>query len=195
MIDLQKSIAFIQEIDKLKSVYRRALIKSDDNRRENTAEHSWHVAMMALTFKDYSIKKLDMLKVIKMLLIHDIVEIYAGDTFAFGSDKSLSEQYDKELKALDKIFSFLPEKDSQELRKLWIEFEEAVSAEAIYSKAIEKSAPVFQNMQNDGGSWSQNKVAKEKVLKRNEMLKTIAPKLWDYVEEQINIAYSKGWLV
>lgn len=196
MTNLEKKISFIQEIDKLKGIYRRALIKCDNNRRENTAEHSWHVALMGVILEEYANEELDMLKVLKMLLIHDIVEIYAGDTYAFDNHTVLAEQNHKELEALEKIFSLLPDADAQEYKALWVEFEANQTAEAKYSKAIERAVPVFQNMQNNGSSWTAyGKVSKEKVLNRNSRLKDIAPELWQYVKGQINLAVEKGWLV
>lgn len=196
MTNLEKKISFIQEIDKLKGVYRRALIKCDNNRRENTAEHSWHVALMGLILQEYANEELDMLKVLKMLLIHDIVEIYAGDTYAFDNHAVLEEQNAKELEALEKIFSLLPEDEANEYKALWLEFEDNQTAEAKYSKAIERAVPVLQNMQNNGGSWvAYGKVPKEKVISRNLGLKDIAPELWQYVKGQIDLAVEKGWLV
>ncbi|GMN90044.1 HD domain-containing protein [Francisella sciaenopsi] len=196
MTNLEKKISFIQEIDKLKGVYRRALIKCDNNRRENTAEHSWHVALMGVILEEYASEELDMLKVLKMLLIHDIVEIYAGDTYAFDNHAILAEQNDKELEALEKIFALLPKDEADEYKALWIEFEDNQTAEAKYSKAIERAVPVLQNMQNNGGSWvAYGKVPKEKVINRNLGLKDIAPELWQYVKGQIDLAVEKGWLV
>lgn len=194
MSDLQQRIDFIVEADKLKSVYRRGLIKSDNNRRENTAEHSWHVALMALVFKDYASEHVDISKVVEMLLIHDMVEIYAGDTYAFADQATLAQQNSKELQALEKVFALLPENDANKMKNLWLEFEKNKSPEAKFAKALEKSIPVYQNMVNEGGSWAQNNTSSEQVLKRNEMLKDIAPKLWDYVVEQVQIAVDEGWL-
>ncbi|WP_395167497.1 HD domain-containing protein [Francisella salimarina] len=196
MTNLEKKISFIQEIDKLKGVYRRALIKCDNNRRENTAEHSWHVALMGVILEEYASEELDMLKVLKMLLIHDIVEIYAGDTYAFDNHAVLEDQNAKELEALEKIFSLLPEDEANEYKALWLEFEDNQTTEAKYSKAIERAVPVLQNMQNNGGSWvAYGKVPKEKVISRNIGLKDIAPELWQYVKGQIDLAVEKGWLV
>lgn len=194
MSDLQQRIDFIVEADKLKSVYRRGLIKSDNNRRENTAEHSWHVALMALVFKDYASENVDISKVVEMLLIHDMVEIYAGDTYAFADQATLAQQNSKELQALEKVFALLPENDANKMKNLWLEFEKNESPEAKFAKALEKSIPVYQNMVNEGGSWAQNNTSSEQVLKRNEMLKDIAPKLWDYVVGQVQIAVDEGWL-
>jgi putative hydrolase of HD superfamily len=131
-----------------------------------------------------------------MLLIHDIVEIYAGDTYAYDNHDVLAEQNDKEVAALEKIFSLLPNSEAKEYKMLWFEFEDNKTLEAKFSKAIERAVPVFQNMQNDGGSWvAYGKVPKEKVISRNSGLKDIAPELWGYVKGQIDIAVQNGWLV
>lgn len=194
--NLEKKVNFIQELDKLKSVYRRGLIKYDDNRRENTAEHSWHVALTGIILQEYARGDIDVLKVLKMLLIHDLVEIYAGDTYAFDNHEILAQQNIKELEALEKVFSLLPESEAKEYKMLWLEFEEGDTLEAKFSKAIDRVVPVFQNMQNNGGSWTAyGKVPKEKVVKRNIGLKYIAPELWQYVENQLDIAWQRGWLV
>jgi len=196
MNELERNINFLIETDKLKSIYRRARIKSDKNRRENSAEHSWHVSLMGFTLVDYCSEKIDVLKVLKMLIIHDIVEIYAGDTFAFDEENIIKEQGKKEYEAAEKIFSLLPNKQYTEMKDLWIEFEENKTNEAKFSKAIERSIPVLQNMQNNGGSWiAHGSVSKEQVLQRNKELKYIAPKLWDYISAQIEMAKEKGWLV
>lgn len=151
---------------------------------------------MGVILQEYASEELDMLKVLKMLLIHDIVEIYAGDTYAFDNHAVLAKQNDKELEALEKIFSLLPEGEAEEYKALWIEFEDNQTLEAKYSKAIEKAVPVLQNMQNNGGSWVvYGKVPKEKVISRNSELKDIAPELWQYVKGQIDLAVEKGWLV
>jgi putative hydrolases of HD superfamily len=196
MTNLEKKIKFVAETDKLKAVYRRALVKCDNNRRENTAEHSWQVTLMAVILEEFCNQSLDITKVMKMLLIHDIVEIYAGDTYAFDDHAVLAEQTNKELKALKKIFSLLPDSEAREYKNLWLEFEDNKTPEAKFSKAIERAIPVFQNMENDGGSWTAyGKVPREKVLNRNKELKDIAPELYDYLIKQINIAVKKGWLI
>ncbi|AIT09562.1 hydrolase [Candidatus Francisella endociliophora] len=196
MTDLEQRIRFIVEADKLKSIYRRCLVQSDNNRRENTAEHSWHAALMAITFKDYASENINMERVLTMLLIHDIVEIYAGDTYAFDDDAILELQHQKELLALDKIFALMPEYSANELKSLWLEFEQSASADAKYAKAIDKSIPVYRNMATNGGGWVINgPTYKQKVVEINKELKEIAPKLWNYIKEQIDIAESKGWLV
>ncbi|WP_100640930.1 HD domain-containing protein [Alteromonas facilis] len=191
---LEQQLAFIQELDKLKAVYRKALIKNDNNRYENSAEHSWHIALMAQVLSPYAEEPIDIGRVILMLLIHDIVEIDAGDTFAFAPTEMLAQQSDKEMLAAKRIFGLLPETQAQTLLSLWCEFEAAETADACFAKAMDRVLPLIQNMQNGGGSWSQNKVKRQQVINRNKHLERSAPKLWSYVLEQIDLATQNGWL-
>jgi putative hydrolase of HD superfamily len=195
MQDLSAQITFMLEIDKLKAVYRRTMVKTDNNRYENSAEHSWHIALLAQVMADYASKTVNILRVTKMLLIHDIVEIDAGDLFAFAEAQDHQAQEQKELDAAKRIFGLLPEQAGQDMLNLWLEFEQAQSADAQFAKAMDRVLPVLQNMNNHGGSWKTNKVKKSQVLKRNAYLQTNAPKLWNYVIEQVDIAVSHAWLV
>lgn len=194
MQDLTQQIDFILELDKLKAVYRKALIKTDNNRYENSAEHSWHISLTAHVLAHYAETSVDISRVCLMLLIHDIVEIDAGDTFAFSHHTILGQQSDKETAAAKRIFGLLPEPHQSKFIDLWHEFEEAETADAQFAKAMDRILPLIQNMQNEGGSWAQNKVLKHQVIQRNKYLETSAPKLWAYVLEQIDIATEKGWL-
>ena len=195
MEQLQQQLNFILELDKLKAVYRQALIKVDDNRFENSAEHSWHIAMMALTFEPYAAEPVNMTRVLNMLLVHDIVEIDAGDTFAFGEQQDLDAQEAKELAAAHRIFGLLPEAQCQVQLDMWLEFERAETADARFAKAMDRILPLIQNMQNDGGSWARHQVKRSQVLARNRYLEVSAPKLWDYAVEQIELATKNGWLL
>jgi len=192
---LTQQLEFILELDKLKAVYRQALVKTDQNRRENSAEHSWHISLLAQTLKEYAEEPIDISRVTTMLLIHDIVEIDAGDTFAFASDEELSGQEEKELEAANRLFGLLPDKQFQQLKTLWLEFEEAKTPDARFAKAMDRILPLLQNMANDGGSWSRHKVKKSQVIKRNQYLDGLSPRLWNYVLDQIDIAVQNGWLV
>ena len=193
MHDLSAQIAFILEIDKLKAVYRKTMVEADSNRHENSAEHSWHIAMLAQIMAGYAQRKIDILRVTKMLLIHDIVEIDAGDLFAFADEQD--HQAQKELAAAKRIFGLLPPELALEMGNLWHEFEQAQTADAQFAKGMDRVLPVLQNMSNQGGSWKANKVQKSQVLKRNHYLKDIAPKLWQYVQQEVEIAVEKGWLL
>ena len=194
MEELNKQLDFIIELDRLKSVYRQALVKSDDNRFENSAEHSWHISLTAQIFQQYAVEKVDITRVMSMLLIHDIVEIDAGDMFAFSDKKDLNEQAEKEIAAATRIFGLLPEKQFQHYKQLWLEFENAETNDARFAKAMDRILPLLQNIRNEGGSWARHDISKSQVISRNKYLKGLAPQLWLYVCEQIDIAVQKGWL-
>lgn len=194
MQELSQQIEFILELDKLKAVYRKALIKADHNRYENSAEHSWHISLTAHILAPYVNDAVNISRVTLMLLIHDIVEIDAGDTFAFDHQAVLGEQADKESEAAYRIFGLLPASQREKFISLWHEFELAETPDAQFAKAMDRVLPLIQNMQNEGGSWVQNKVFKHQVIKRNQYLETSAPKLWNYVLAQIDLATEKGWL-
>jgi len=130
-----------------------------------------------------------------MLLIHDIVEIDAGDMFAFSSDEALAEQEDKEVAAANRIFGLLPKQQFQNYKQLWLEFENAETQDARFAKAMDRILPLLQNMKNEGGSWVRHKVKKSQVIERNKYLKGLAPKLWIYACEQIDLAVTQGWLI
>lgn len=193
-MSFKEQLSFIVELDKLKSVYRKALIKCDNNRYENSAEHSWHVALTANVLAPYAEKEIDISRVMLMLLLHDIVEIDAGDTFAFDEKTVLAEQSDKEQMAANRLFGLLPESQYKTYLALWNEFEQAETPDAKFAKSMDRVLPLIQNMQNEGGSWAQHKVNKQQVINRNKHLADIAPTLWEFVLEQIDLATQKGWL-
>ncbi|WP_412727580.1 HD domain-containing protein [Alteromonas sp. D210916BOD_24] len=185
---------FICELDKLKAVKRQITLPADNYRQENSAEHSWHVALMATMLTPYATSPIDVSRVIKMILIHDIVEIDAGDMFAFNSQLDHDAQAEKEVAAAQRIFGLLPEPINREMLALWLEFEEATSVDAEFAKAMDRVLPVFQNMQDQGGSWKKHTISRSKIEKRNIHLQSCAPKLWDYVMSQLDHAVKQGWL-
>jgi putative hydrolase of HD superfamily len=195
MNNLNQQLQFILELDRLKAIYRKTFVMPDNNRHENSAEHSWHIAMMANILHEYAEETVDISRVIMMLLIHDIVEIDAGDLFAFADKAELEQQVDKELAAANRLFGLLPEEQFQLLKALWIEFENAETADAQFAKAMDRLLPLLQNMQNNGGSWAVHKVNKTQVLERNQYLKKMTPKLWEYACKQIDLALENGWLI
>lgn len=195
MKDLSSQLNFIREIDELKAVYRQTHVKSDNNRNENSAEHSWHIAMMANVLQQYADEPIDISRVVNMLLIHDIVEIDAGDTFAFAQQQELDGQEDKEIEAANRLFGLLPESQFSEMKTLWLEFEQAETTDARFAKAMDRVLPLIQNMANEGGSWVRHKVKKSQVLARNKYLDGLAPTLWAYACEQIDTAVNNGWLL
>lgn len=191
---LSQQLEFVSELDKLKAVKRKALIKCDDNRYENSAEHSWHIAMAAQVLHPYAEEPVDLSRVTQMLLIHDIVEIDAGDTFAFAEQVDLDAQAAKEEAAANRIFGLLPGGQFEYFKALFVEFEESKTADGRFAKAIDRILPLIQNMQNEGGSWAQHSVKKSQVLARNQYLEGLAPKLWTFAKAQIELACEKGWL-
>lgn len=195
MKQLDQQLDFIIELDLLKGIYRQALIKTDNNRFENSAEHSWHTALAAQILQEYAIEEINILRVSSMLLIHDIVEIDAGDTFAFSDSAIHAKQEEVELNAANRLFGLLPEKQYQSFKALWVEFEDAQTADARFAKAIDRILPLLQNVRNEGGSWARHSVKKSQVLNRNQYLENLAPKLWVYACEKIDHAVAQGWLI
>lgn len=194
MVDFSQQLNFLVEIDRLKAVYRKAIVKTDNHRYENSAEHSWHVALMANVLAPCADKPIDLYRVTLMLLIHDIVEIDAGDTFAFDDAAILAQQAGIEAQASARIFGLLPSNQRDNYLSLWREFEAAETSDAKFAKAMDRVLPLIQNMHNKGGSWAKNNVTKQQVINRNKHLADIAPKLWAFVLEQIDIATQNGWL-
>lgn len=195
MHSLQQQIEFLQEMDKLKAVHRRITVKAAGNRDENSAEHSWHIALQALLLQQYAETNIDILRVVKMLLIHDVVEIDAGDTFAFAAHAELDGQNAKEAIAARRIFGLLPQNQASEYEALWHEFEALETPEAQYAKAMDCLLPALQNMNNNGGSWAVYKISRSQILKRNQQLEKVSPPLWQYFLTQVDLAVAKGWLL
>lgn len=190
--DLLKQIEFIKEIDKIKYIQRRTkLINS--NRCENDAEHSWHLAMMTLILAEHSNEPIDVLKVIKMVLIHDIVEIDAGDTFIYDTQKNHTNTAN-EFEAAKRIFGILPTKQRDELIDLWMEFEEGKTVDAKFAKAMDRLEPLLQNASNSGGTWTEYNVPYQKVYEKKKIIKNGSDSLWKYAEEIINQCVTEGIL-
>ncbi|HCG5293454.1 TPA: HD domain-containing protein [Vibrio parahaemolyticus] len=193
MVRLEKQLALLIELDKLKSVLRRTRVKSAEGRLENSGEHSWHVALMAVLMEEHANAPVDICRVVKMLLIHDVVEIDAGDTFVYDTAAS-KEQAEKEIKAAERLFGMLPTDQGQELLALWQEFEAAQSDDAKYAKALDRLIPVLLNYHNNGQSWKENSVTREQALTINKRIEFGSVTLWDKAKELIEEATEKGWL-
>ncbi len=192
-LNLQKQLSFIVEVDKVKNVMRRTLL-IDGSRRENDAEHSWHLAIMAMLLTEYAEdKNFTLDRVLKMVIVHDLVEIYAGDTFAFDVQGNL-EKEEKEKKAADKLFGQLPEDQAKQFRKLWEEFDEAKTPDARYAAALDRLQPFIHNLCTEGHTWVQAKVNREQVYKRSGLSMEVLPALKPWMEEQISEAIKKGWI-
>lgn len=191
--NLEKQLALVIELDKLKSVLRRTRVKSAEAREENSAEHSWHVALMALLLEEHANQPVNIARVVKMLLIHDVVEIDAGDTFVYDA-VALEAQAENELKAAERLFGMLPQQQGQELLKLWLEFEAAQSDDARFAKALDRIIPMLLNYHNDGQSWQEHGVKKEQVIAINQRIEQGSQTLWQYAQHIIEQAVQSGWL-
>ncbi|EHH2482729.1 HD domain-containing protein [Vibrio parahaemolyticus] len=190
---LDKQLALLIELDKLKSVLRRTRVKSAEGRLENSGEHSWHVALMAVLMEEHANAPVDICRVMKMLLIHDVVEIDAGDTFVYDT-AATKEQAEKEIKAAERLFGMLPTDQGQELLALWLEFEAAQSDDAKYAKALDRLIPMLLNYHTNGQSWKENSVTREQALAINKRIEFGSVTLWDKAKELIEEATEKGWL-
>ena len=188
----QQQIAFIIEIDKMKTELRKNILV-DKSRRENDAEHSWHIAVMAMLLEEYSDLPVDMLKVIKILLVHDIVEIYAGDTFFYDEQANL-DKAEREQAAADRIFAMLPTEQGQELRNLWEEYEAQQTNEALYAGAMDRLQPFLLHYYTQGQVWREEHVTGEKIYKRIGSLKLSMPRLWPVIDAMIQEAIAKGYV-
>jgi len=174
--DLSRRIDFLREIDRLKSVIRQSPLL-DQSRKENSAEHSWHLAMYALILADYAAGPIDITRVMTMLMIHDIVEVDAGDTPIHGV--SNGNQAALEQKAAERIFGLLPENQNSALSGIWREFEAGLSADAQFAKALDRFQPLLVNIFTHGGTWSESRVEYQQVLDRyGPVIQRGAPELW-----------------
>lgn len=189
---LSRQIAFIKEIDKLKYIQRKTRLFHSD-RPENDAEHSWHLALMTLVLAEHSDKPIDILKVLKMVLIHDIVEIDAGDTFIYDAAKNHTNT-DEELNAAKRIFGLLPEAQAEEFIAVWMEFEEGMTDEAKFARSMDRFEPLLQNTSNNGGTWAEFDVPYQKVYDKKKAIKNGSGTLWSYAERLLNESVEKGIL-
>ena len=190
--NLLKQIEFIKEIDKLKYIQRKTKLFNSD-RHENDVEHSWHLGMMAIVLAEHANKAIDMLKVIKMVMIHDIVEIDAGDTFMYDKQKNHSNT-EEERKAAQRIFGLLPGNQAEELIAIWEEFEAGESEEARFAKAMDRFEPLLQNTSNQGGTWREFDVKYATVFEKKSIIKNGSTTIWNYAEELINQSVENGIL-
>nr|WP_217906405.1 HD domain-containing protein [Vibrio sp. JPW-9-11-11] len=190
---LEKQLALIIELDQLKAVLRRTRVKSGEGRLENSAEHSWHVALMAVLLEEHANQPVNITRVVKMLLVHDIVEIDAGDTFVYDAAAS-AEQEQKERLAAERLFAMLPEDQGSELLELWLEFEHAHSQDAKFAKALDRIIPMLLNFHNQGQSWQELGVTREQALTVNAKIELGSQALWQKALQIINQATENGWL-
>ncbi len=190
--DLLKQIAFIKEVDKLKYILRKTKLFNSD-RNENDAEHSWHLSLMALVLAGHANAPVDLLRVIKMLLIHDIVEIDAGDTFIYDTQKSHDNTVE-ERAAANRIFGLLPDHQAAELIAVWEEFEAGQTAEAKFARAMDRLEPLLQNTSNNGGTWAEFGVSYDKVYTKKQVIQNGSDTIWQYAEQLLNESVGRGIL-
>ncbi len=175
---LEKQFAFCLEADKEKLIQRQTLL-SNGEKKENDAEHAWHMSLMCILLSEYSNEPIDVLKTISMILIHDVVEIDAGDTYAYD-DKAKLSQRDRELKAADRLFNILPDDQAKKLRTLWDEFEEGKTPEARFAHTMDNIQPAMLNNSTDGRVWKERGVRLSQILERNKNTPDGSEVLWDY---------------
>ena len=189
---LEKQISFLVEIDKLKSVFRQTYL-ADSSRKENDAEHSWHFALYALVLAEHAAGEIDVSRVVKMALIHDIVEVDAGDNYVYDrqGDGSIEE---RERAAAERIFGLLPARQAGEFRALWEEFEAGKTPDARCARALDRLQPLLNNIATGGATWREHGTTYEQVIAVNSQMADGAPALWQYAKALIDDAAEKGFL-
>ena len=190
---MRKQIEFLMEIDQVKNIFRQTYL-ADGGRKENDAEHSWHLAVAACILREYAAEDVDLLKVILMVLIHDLVEIDAGDTYAYDAEGAKTKRA-REVAAAERIFGLLPKDQGVYFRELWDEFEAYESADAKYAHLLDNFQPLLLNHESDGISWAEHGVKKSQIYKRNERIEETSPEVWSWmervVEEHIRLGHIK----
>ncbi|WP_242971381.1 HD domain-containing protein [Blautia sp. An46] len=187
---LKKQMEFLLEVDKLKFINRQTYL-SDGKRKENDGEHSWHLALMAVLLSEYSNEEIDLVKVITMVLIHDIVEIDAGDTYAYDAVGNQSKR-ESEVKAADRIFNILPEDQAEKLRRLWEEFEAYETPEAKFAHVCDNVQPLMLNDATDGLAWREHEVKKSQVLQRNRRTGEGSQVMMEYINQILDKNVESG---
>ena len=187
-----RQIGFIEELDRLKGVLRRTPL-IDGSRRENSAEHSWHLAMMALLLAEYADDPVDVARVVALLLVHDVVEIDAGDTFAYD-EVGVSGQAEREQRAAERVFGLLPPDQAETMRSLWEEFEARQTPEARFAVALDRFQPMLHNYRAEGGTWRTYGVALEQVVDRAQPIADASATLWTYTRDLLERSQAAGYV-
>lgn len=189
----EQQIAFLLELDKLKNIYRQTLVLHED-RQENDAEHSFHLAIMAAILAEHANEKVDVLHVMKMVLVHDVVEIDAGDTYCYDA-KGNEDKLEREMKAADRLFALLPEEQEREFRGLWEEFEAKATPEAKFANALDRIQPMLLNYKKGGVSWMKHGISEDQVRNRNiPTVSAGSDMIGKFAEEIIRAAKEEGYL-
>lgn len=189
---LAAQMRFIVEIDRLKTVLRRSPLIAAD-RRENDAEHSWHLAMMVPILAEYAATPIDVGHTVRLVLVHDLVEIYAGDTFLYD-EQGRAGQAERERHAAEKLFPLLPQDQAEQFRALWDEFEARETAEARFAKAMDRLQPLLHNFNNAGGTWRTTGITDADVRARTSVIEDASPELWAYARRLIDLGAERGWV-
>jgi putative hydrolase of HD superfamily len=190
---LEKQMEFIVEIDKVKQILRQTHVITGD-RQENDAEHSWHLAVMAILLAEYAEgASVDILEVLKMVLVHDLVEIDAGDTYCYD-DEAARGKLERETQAADRIFGLLPDDQGRELRALWDEFEGMATPESRFANALDRLQPLLLNYHTNGRSWQEHGVTSDRVVTRARPVADTMPGIWEFAARLIRDAVEKGIL-
>ena len=191
-IRLDQQLRFTAEIDKMTSILRRTML-INGSRRENDAEHSWHIAVMALIFEEYATQPVDVSRAIKMCVVHDLIEIYAGDTFAYDAAGN-ADKAEREAAAADKLFAQLPKEQGTEIRSLWEEFDAMQTADAKYAACMDRLQPFLHNTLTGGHTWVESGTNRASVEKRMAVIKDFMPEVYKWVNQNIDNAIAQGWL-
>jgi putative hydrolase of HD superfamily len=190
---LAQQIEFIVECDKLKDIFRQTIL-TKTRRPENDAEHSWHLCLCVIVLAEHAnVPNLDVLRVLKMVIVHDLVEIDAGDTFAYDT-AGMAHQHEREAIAADRIFGMLPPDQAKEFRALWDEFEEKATPESKFATAVDRFQPMLLNCRTQGGAWQKHGITHDRVVARNKHVADGCNELWAYADKMLNDAVAAGYL-
>lgn len=189
---LDQQLKFTAEIDKMTSVYRRTMLISGE-RHENDAEHSWHIAVMALIFKEYCVEEPSVERAIKMCVVHDLIEIYAGDTFAYDVKGNESKE-EREKAAADKLFSQLPKEQGDEIRALWEEFDAMETTDSKYAACLDRIQPLLHNTLTEGHTWRNGGAVRPQVENRARIIKEFMPEVYTWLMKNLDRGVAMGWL-
>ncbi|MBO4889418.1 MAG: HD domain-containing protein [Lachnospiraceae bacterium] len=191
-IRLDQQLKFTAEIDRMTGILRRTLL-IDRSRRENDAEHSWHIAVMALLFEEYAVERVNVSRAVEMCIVHDLVEIYAGDTFAYDV-KGNEDKEEREAEAADRLFGQLPDEQGEMIRRLWKEFDAMETPDAKYAACMDRLQPFLHNTLTDGHTWVEGGTDRAAVEKRMAIIKEFMPEVYEWISDNLDNAIEKGWL-